>query len=108
MPSKKMRFWARDDAAEAVTTCRASTGPNGTWQDGNRVEAPYTICADVRGWQVLGRINGCAWYVTQAVRDPGARHGFRTWREAYVAARRLYPASPIVLRTSDRRERQLA
>lgn len=93
--------YANPDSAVAITSCRASTGPNGTWADGNRVEPPYTIQQGARpGWEVIGRINGCHWYVTKAVDDPTTFRGFRTWREALRATARLYPDAEIRLRTS--------
>lgn len=108
MANKKLRFWASVEHATARTTCCAATGPGGTWvDDNNSITAPYVICQAVRGWQVDGKINGCNWYVTRAVVDSEARHGFRTWREAYTAARRLYPDAEIRLRTGNHVERKL-
>lgn len=104
----KLTTWADPFRAIVISECRASTGPNGEWTDGNKVCGPFTICADVRGWKVLGKINGCDWYVTKAIDDPHARHGFRTWRDALAACRRFKPGAVVMLRTSDRRERQVS
>lgn len=99
--------YANPDSAVAITSCRASTGPNGDWTDGNRVESPYVIQRGARpGWEVIGRINGCPWYVTKAIDDPSTLRGFRTWRDAFVAVCRLYPGAATVLRTSGYRIRE--
>jgi hypothetical protein len=108
MATKYTRLWSDPATAEARPTCRASTGPSGSWTDGNKVEAPYTICGGSNGWAVMGKINGCDWYVTKAVDDPQAKREFRTWRCALVAVRRLYPGAAVILRTRDRAERPIA
>ncbi len=100
----KLRTWSDPMAAVALTCCRATIGPGGARGEA-AVTAPYTIVSRHRGgWEIIGKINGCDWYVTRAATDDGAKRGFRTWRDALAACRRLYPGAVVYVRQSDRRE----
>lgn len=101
---RKLRTWSDPLKSVALTCCRATIGPDGAWGEAE-VTPPYAIvnCA-VGGWEVIGKINGIDWYVTRAIVDDGAKRGFRTWRDALAACRRLYPGQTVYVRQSDRRE----
>jgi len=91
-------------AAVALTCCRAAIGPDGAWGEAS-ITGPYIIQVAQRGgWEIDGKINGCDWYVTRAAVDDSAKRGFRTWRDALAACRRLYPGAVVHVRQSDRRE----
>lgn len=100
----KLKTWSDPMAAVALNYCRASVGEGGTWTEAE-VTPPYTIvsCA-TGGWEVIGKINGIDWYVTRAIVDDSAKRGFRAWRDALAACRRLYPGQTVYVRQSGRRE----
>ena len=100
----KLKTWSDPMAAIALTCCRATIGPDGARGEA-AVTAPYTIVSCHRGgWEIIGKVNGIDWYVTRAATDDCAKRGFRTWRDALAACRRLYPGAVVCVRQSDRRE----